>query len=386
MTAPLARARHVGSEVAARHAESVDRDARFPREAFAALKQAKLLGIMVPRAHGGEGASIADVVALCHALGQHCPSTAMIYAMHQIQVACVVRHGQSSAWHRSLLERLAGEQLLLASATTEAGVGGDVRSSVCAVERDGERFRLEKNASVISYGADADGILVTARRVPDAPASDQSIVAVLKADYTLERTSGWDTLGMRGTCSDGFVLRASGDVAQVMAAPYADISAQTMLPTTHLTWAGVWLGIASDAVARARAFTRVEARRKPGTTPSGAVRLAETVNLLQLMRANIVSATRDYQRAMDSLETLTSLAFAVEMNNVKIGSAQMATQVINHALLVCGLAGYRNDGPYSVTRHLRDAHSAAVMINNDRILANSAGLLLALKDEPELFA
>lgn len=386
MTSLLARARHVGSEVAARHADSVDRDARFPREAFDALKQAKLLGAMVPRAHGGEGASIAEIVALCHALGQHCPSTAMIYAMHQIQVACVVRHGRGSAWHRSLMERLAGEQLLLASATTEAGVGGDVRSSVCAVERNGERFRLEKNASVISYGADADGILVTARRAPDAPASDQSIVAVLKADYTLERTSGWDTLGMRGTCSDGFVLRASGDIAQVMPASYAEISAQTMLPTTHLTWAGVWLGIASDAVARARAFIRVEARRKPGTTPSGAMRLAETVNLLQLMRANIVSATRDYQRAMESLETLTSLAFAVEMNNIKIGSAQMATRVINHALLVCGLAGYRNDGPYSVTRHLRDAHSAAVMINNDRILANSAGLLLALKDEPELFA
>ena len=61
-------------------------------------------------------------------------------------------------------------------------------------------------------------------------------------------------------------------------------------------------------------------------------------------------------------------------------------RVLLSALLVCGLAGYRNDGPYSVTRHLRDAHSAAVMINNDRILANSAGLLLALKDEPELFA
>lgn len=386
MTSPLARARHVGSEVAARYAERVDRDARFPREAFDALKQAKLLGVMVPRAHGGGDASIADVVALCHALGQHCPSTAMIYAMHQIQVACLVRHGRDSTWHRGLMERLTGEQLLLASATTEAGVGGDVRSSVCSVERDGQRFKLEKNASVISYGADADGILVTARRAPDAPASDQSIVAVLKGDYTLERTSGWDTLGMRGTCSDGFVLRATGDVSQVLPASYADISAQTMLPTTHLTWAGVWLGIASDAVSRARAFIRAEARRKPGTTPSGAVRLAETVNLLQLMRANIVAATRDYQRALNAIETLTSLAFAVQMNNVKTGSSQMATQVINHALLVCGLAGYRNDGPYSVTRHLRDAHSAAVMINNDRILANSAGLLLALKDEPELFA
>jgi len=239
MTSLLARARQVGSEVAARYAESVDRDARFPREAFDALKHAKLLGVMVPRAYGGDGASIADVVALCHALGQCCPSTAMIFAMHQIQVACVVRHGQDSTWHRSLLERLVGEQLLLASATTEAGVGGDVRSSVCAIERTGERFTLRKNASVISYGADADGILATARRVPDAPASDQSIVVVLKGDYTMERTSGWDTLGMRGTCSDGFVLRASGDVAQVLPMSYADISAQTMLPTTHLTWAGV---------------------------------------------------------------------------------------------------------------------------------------------------
>ncbi len=386
MTSPLARARQVGSEVAARHAESVDRDARFPHEAFSALKGARLLGVMVPRAHGGEGASIADVVAICHALGQHCSSTALIYAMHQIQLACVVRHGEGSAWHRGLMERLASEQLLLASATTEAGVGGDVRSSVCALEHDGARFTLQKNASVISYGADADGILATARRAPDAPASDQSIVVVLKGDYTLERTSGWDTMGMRGTCSEGFVLRASGEIAQVLPVPYADISAQTMLPTTHLTWAGVWLGIASDAVSRARAFTRAEARRKPGTTPSGAARLAETVNLLQLMRANIVAATRDYQRAMDSVEALTALAFAVEMNNVKIGSSQMATQVINHALLVCGLAGYRNDGPYSVTRHLRDAHSAAVMINNDRILANSAGMLLALKDEPEMFA
>ena len=203
---------------------------------------------------------------------------------------------------------------------------------------------------MISYGADADVILVTARRASDAPASDQSIVPVLKGDYTLERTSGWDTMGMRGTCSDGFVLRATGDVAQVMPTPYAEISAQTMLPTTHLTWAGVWLGIASDAVARARAFVRAEARRKPGTTPSGAVRLAETVGLLQFMRANVVAAAHDYARAMESAETLTALSFAVEMNNVKTGSAQMATAVINHALLVCGLAGYRNDGPYA-SRH-----------------------------------
>jgi acyl-CoA dehydrogenase len=309
----------------------------------------------------------------------------MIYAMHQIQVACIVRHGQQSPWHRRLLERLAGEQLLLASATSEAGIGGDVRSSICAIEVEGARFRLSKNATVISYGADADAILVTARRTTDSPASDQVIVPVLKDDYRLEQTSTWDTLGMRGTCSNGYWLHASGDVAQILPLPYADISAQTMLPTSHLTWSSLWLGIATDAVARARTFVRAEARKKAGTVPPGALRLAEAVNLLQLMKSNVVAAARQYEAALGSAERLTAMSFAVAMNNLKTGTSQMAVQVVNHAMLICGIAGYRNDSDFSVCRHLRDAHSAALMVNNDRILANTASLLLVLKDDPGLF-
>ena len=52
-------------------------------------------------------------------LGRDCASTAMIYAMHQTKVACLVRHGRGSAWHQRLLRRLCAEQLLLASSTTE---------------------------------------------------------------------------------------------------------------------------------------------------------------------------------------------------------------------------------------------------------------------------
>ena len=54
--------------------------------------------------------------------------------------------------------------------------------------------------------------------------------------------------------------------------------------------------------------------------------------------------------------------------------------------LVAGLSAYRNDTPYSLGRHLRDAYSAALMVNNDRILANTAQLVLALRDDPELLA
>jgi acyl-CoA dehydrogenase len=43
-----------------------------------------------------------------------------------------------------------------------------------------------------------------------------------------------------------------------------------------------------------------------------------------------------------------------------------------HAMRTCGLAGYRNDGEFSMGRYLRDALSAPIMINNDRILADAA--------------
>lgn len=126
----------------------------------------------------------------------------MVYAMHQTKVACIVRHGQCSAWHQLLLRRLASEQLLLASSTTEGQSGGDVRYSSAPVERKGSRISLAREATVISYGRAADGIVTTARRSADAASSDQVLAVFLKPDYTLEPVSGWDAFGMRGTCSE----------------------------------------------------------------------------------------------------------------------------------------------------------------------------------------
>jgi acyl-CoA dehydrogenase len=253
------------------------------------------------------------------------------------------------------------------------------------VEASGGRFRLEKHATVISYGADADGILVTARRTPASPASDQVIVAVLKDDCRLEETVGWDTLGMRGTCSMGYRLFADAGAEQILPLPYADISARTMLPTTHILWASMWLGIATDAVSRARAFVRSEARKRPGSTPPGALRVAEATTWLNQMRAGIVGAIRQYEEAQGEPDRLTSMSFAIAMNTLKVASAQTLVRIVEQALLVCGLNGYRNDSEYSVARHLRDAHSAPLMISNDRILGNTANLLLVHKENTGLF-
>src|ERR1051326_3157368 len=89
-THPCARARFVAA-AAAEHAAEVDRDSRFPRETFAAARQHRLLSMLVPSELGGDGASLADVVDVCYMLGAACGSSAMIFAMHQIQVVILLR-------------------------------------------------------------------------------------------------------------------------------------------------------------------------------------------------------------------------------------------------------------------------------------------------------
>ncbi len=377
----VARAARIGETIAAPAADSVDRDARFPAEAIAALRAERMLSAFVPAELGGLGAGVGDLAAICETLGRHCSATAMIYAMHQIEVICLVRHGLSAPHIHRYLASLVESEALIASATSEVGIGGDVRSSLCAVDRRGERFTLEKQAPVISYGEHADDILATARRAPDAAANDQVLVLLHRGDLTLERTSEWNTLGFRGTCSPGFKLAASGDVGQILGDPFADISTRTMLPASHILWTSLWLGIATAAVEKAHAFVRADARKRPGVTPPASVRLAELVSQLQMMRANVHDTTREYERVMDDADALASLGFSIRMNNLKVGSSQLVVRIVSEALLICGMAGYKTEGPYSMGRHLRDAYGTMVMINNDRIYGANASMLLVHKGE-----
>ncbi|MFO1023191.1 MAG: acyl-CoA dehydrogenase family protein [Planctomycetales bacterium] len=371
----------LGREVLALHADDVDRTARFPQESIDALRGAELLSAYVPEEYGGMGLDIVQTCRVCEALGHYCGSTAMIYAMHCIQVACVVHHAQSSPYFQNYLRRLVAEQRLMASATTEIGTGGDLRSSICAVEVQGDTFTLTKKAPVISYGEYADEILVTCRRAPNAPPSEQVHVMVHRGAYIAEPLSNWDTMGFRGTCSSGFTLTAKGHVDQILPTPFNDILAQTMHPYSHVVWAALWTGIAADAVERAQAFVRAEARKTPGETPLSAIRLAEVDQILQELEHNVFSLAREYRDLLtsDPSEASTGFGFSIRTNNLKLSSSQRIVEIVGQALLICGISGYRNDSKFSLSRHLRDAYGAALMVNNDRIAKLNATMLLASK-------
>ena len=104
---------------------------------------------------------------------------------------------------------------------------------------------------------------------------------------------------------------------------------------------------------------------------------------LQMARANanMLAAEFDDITERGALGELDTMGWALKMNNLKVGTSEIAPQMVQRALEITGVAGYKNDSKYSVGRHLRDTLSAALMINNERIMAKNAQMLLVLKDD-----
>jgi acyl-CoA dehydrogenase len=377
----LAGIGEIAETIAAVHADDVDRNARFPIEAVTALREQRALSALVPTEHGGDGVSFRAIATACFTLGRRCGATAMVFAMHQIQVATIIRHAEGAPHFEEYLRTLVTEQRLIASVTSEVGTGGDMSRSVAALTPAGEgRSSFEKQAPTVSYGGYADDLLTTLRAHPDAAPGEQ--VAVLhRADATVLEPSGtWDPLGMRGTCSPGFTVKAEVGLEQALPASFSAIATETMVPVSHILWSHVWLGIATDAFDRARAFVRAAARRAPGPPVPAAVKLSHVMTQLSMLRGEVHSALDEYLAAADDRERLATMAFALHFNNLKLAASEQVPRVCQGAMGVCGIVGYKNDTPFSIGRHLRDAMSASLMVANDRLHQTNAGLLLIAKE------
>ena len=128
----------------------------------------------------------------------------MVFAMHQIQVATLVRHADGAPWFEATCASSRASSGSSRRSRPKIGTGGDIGRSIAAVTpgEDG-RATFEKQAPTVSYGAYADDFLTTLRRTPDAEPGDQVLALTRTDQTTLEQNGTWDPLGMRGTCSPG---------------------------------------------------------------------------------------------------------------------------------------------------------------------------------------
>jgi acyl-CoA dehydrogenase len=360
--------------VAGPAANDVDAKSRFPDESVSAFRENGLLSAMVPRELGGGGLRPSEMAAAVRALAAHCCSSALILAMHSMEISNLARHGTTEPL-RELQREVVADQLLFANANSEVGVGGDVSRSICALERSDGRLTLTKEALAISYGEYADIVTATARRTIESEPGDQ-VQVILRAP-TLEPRSDWDALGLRGTCSRAFVLKAEIDEDLVYPVPFSLIGSAGGLQAQLLFLSAVWVGVADAAAAKAHGYVRAAGRRNPSVTPPSALRLAELTGPLSQARALLESVGRAVDSADE--ESMDDPALLSALRTLKICSSRGGVDVVRAALEICGIGAYQRGTEYSLERLLRDAHGGLVMVSNDRYLWTNADILRARK-------
>ncbi|MEV0764754.1 acyl-CoA dehydrogenase family protein [Nocardia sp. NPDC050435] len=358
--------------IAAEHASEVDRNAEFPAAAMAALADAGLLAAVAPEAEGGLELGLPVLARVGIELARGCGSTAMIWAMHQIMLACALRHGGPP----DLVSTMVSGNLLLASVTSEKGLGAELSRSHAVIENG---RTLEKDAMTVSYGQQADAFLITARRDRAADQRDIAAVMVGRNQIELARTGIWNPMGMRGTCSPPFLIRAEFEPDQILTDPFPTIKAHTLVPLSQILWSAVWIGLAGEALDRAARALDARARRSDAAVLDH--RMAWGDQLLIGLETQLADAITCFdevwsgQRAPDGW-------LAARLNALKLAASTATVTVAQHALSICGFSGYQEDGPLSISRILRDLYSAQIMVSNDRLLEANAASAVATRLPP----
>ncbi len=267
--------------------------------------------------------------------------------MHQIQVATIIRHSEGSPRFEEYLRTLVADQRLIASVTSEIGTGGDMSRSVAALTPTADgRASLEKQAPTVSYGAYADDLLTTLRAHPDAAPGEQIAVLHRANDTTLEPSGTWDPLGMRGTCSPGFTVKAEVTAEQALPAPFSAIAPPrrwSRSPTSSGRMSG--MGIATDAFDRARAFVRAAARRAPRRARPRRGQAQPRHDAASMLRGEVHRALDEYVAAADDRERLSTMAFALHVQQPQARRLEQAPRVCQGAMGVCGIVGFQERHP-----------------------------------------
>ncbi|MEZ6096428.1 MAG: acyl-CoA dehydrogenase family protein [Pirellulaceae bacterium] len=151
------QARELSKTIVAKHAQDVDEKARFPIESIEALAKAGFGGLLVPQEFGGMGQGIRTLAAVVDELAQSCPSTAMVYMMHNSGVNCYL--ADSNKFSETLRSCARGEHLSTL-AFSEKGSRSQFWAPVSQVVASGDnQCNLSAEKSWVTSAGYADGIV-----------------------------------------------------------------------------------------------------------------------------------------------------------------------------------------------------------------------------------
>ncbi len=267
----------LGRELAqdfARRAATHDREGSAPRENYAALRDAGLFGLMVPKAYGGQGVGMLGYTLAMEELAQGCAATAMSFNMHCVAAYTVTA---TDAYTPAIKARYAAlvveERKLFANLISEAGTTNLLyytRASSTQARRVDGGYLINGRKAFATMMAAADYALVCVH--PAAEPNPEAVIMIVTPTNApgVSIEPVWDTLGMRATCSDNVVFDDCF-VPQALAFDEPVIPSIGEFLSTHeslinLPYTAVYMGIGFATLAAAKAA--VAARTPKGYSQS----------------------------------------------------------------------------------------------------------------------
>ena len=271
-------AARLGREKFAPRAQQIDRDAVFPFENYADLREAGLLGICVPEAHGGWGADFATYVMTAAEIGRHCGATALTLNMHVSSTMwtgfiaddldMTPEQRANHDLHRKIhYQRVVGQGKVYSQPFSEGGAAAAGKAPFGTLAKKVEGGYLVNGKKIfasLAGAADYYGILCTLDK-PGATQRDSLYLAVDKNLEGVSVTGDWDPLGMRGTVSRTLIFKDVfvPDVERLIP---EGLYAQAAMRWPHMfaTLSPTYMGIAQAAYDFTVQYLRGEV---PGTPP-----------------------------------------------------------------------------------------------------------------------
>jgi len=364
-----------------KNSDRVDELNTFPSENLALLKDAGLMNFLVPKNLGGYGGDLGEMTKIAKILGSACLSTGMIWAMHCQQIACLANHGKGVIID-DLLTEICKKNHYLGSITSEVGNSGHLLNVSSPLIYQSDRILLNRYAPIVTGGTYCDAFLITMKSNEEALTNDIKLVYALKNQLTIKSSTGWKSLGMRGTNSVGLSLEGEINSDQIINpdTDFADIAYETMIPVGHIAWTSCWLGATIGVFKEVTAILNksVKTNKTGGLSELTLEKIARVRLAIDAVQCMINEMLINYQSYYsNNKQKLRSPSFYIKVNNLKVFASEQLFGAVNNLMDIAGMRyAYLKNELCHLERVFRDLRAASMMINNNNLLVANGKLAL----------
>jgi alkylation response protein AidB-like acyl-CoA dehydrogenase len=330
---------------------------RFPRDVFAVLGRAGLLGLPYPEEHGGGGQPYEVYLQVLEEIAARWAAIAVAASVHSLSCFPLATFGSREQQERWLPDMLGGG-LVGAYSLSEPGAGSDAASLTCRAERIGHRYRITGTKAWITHGGRADFYTLFARTGEGSRGISCFLVPRDLPGLSFgkpERKMGLHGVPTTAAMYDGAEIDADrriGEEGQGLSIAFS------ALDSGRLGIAACATGLAQRALDDAVAYAKTrEQFGRPIISHQGlGFLLADMAAAVDSARATYLDAARRRDAGRP---------YSRQASVAKLVATDAAMKVTTDAIQVLGGYGYTTDFP--VERYFRDAKVMQIFEGTNQI-------------------